>query len=155
MSAINSPRDTGRGQNARTTPTSECLFFSVAFTPQDAILDPVVFCMLAAGISHVRPETRTVKFINDVPICTFGTPTLMRGDTILSAGPDPFTIDGPLIRVITFLQTGRCGGFGGLPGNGYGIFEATLVNPSTAGFNSPADITFLGPFALNVALGFK
>ncbi|KAJ7692830.1 hypothetical protein B0H17DRAFT_933541, partial [Mycena rosella] len=74
---------------------------------------------------------------------------LMQGDTVLSTGLELFTIDGPLVGAIAFLQIGRCGGPGGLPdglpGNGYGIVETTLVNPSTAGSNSSANISPLFP----------
>ncbi|KAJ7311700.1 hypothetical protein DFH08DRAFT_621469, partial [Mycena albidolilacea] len=66
-----------------------------------------------------------------------------------------FAINGPLVGAVAFLQTGRCGGFGGLPGSGCGIVETTLVNPSTAGANSSTDISLIFPYALNVVIGFE
>ncbi|KAJ7815455.1 hypothetical protein B0H13DRAFT_2381058 [Mycena leptocephala] len=52
---------------------------------------------------------------------------------------------GQFTKKIAFLQTGRCGGFGGLPGNGCGLVETTLVNPSTDGSNSSTAIDLIFP----------
>ncbi|KAJ6496310.1 glycopeptide [Mycena sanguinolenta] len=110
---------------------------------------------ILAGIAGVVAETHTITFTNDCPDPDFQIPTLMQGNILLSNGTQPFTIDGPLVGAIAFLQTGRCGGFGGLPGNGCGIVEMTLVNPSTAGSNSSTDINIAFPFPFNVVLSFE
>ncbi|KAJ7120037.1 hypothetical protein C8R44DRAFT_831788 [Mycena epipterygia] len=108
----------------------------------------VALSLLLAPISTVRAETHTITFTNECP-------TLMQGNAVISSGLEPVTIDGPLIGAIAFLQTGRCGGFGGLPGNGCGIVNTTLVNPSTAGSNSSTAISLIFPHAFNVVIGFE
>ncbi|KAJ7220844.1 hypothetical protein GGX14DRAFT_559630 [Mycena pura] len=117
-------------------------------------INAVAIAILAVVVRDVAAEKHTITFTNDCEV-GLGTPVLMQGDNTLSTGPQPFTIDGPLVGAIAFLQTGRCGGFGGLPGNGCGIVEINLVDPSMSGSNSTADISLIFPFPFNVVLGFE
>ncbi|KAK7687771.1 hypothetical protein QCA50_008990 [Cerrena zonata] len=88
--------------------------------------------------AYVYAESHTVVFVND---CGFGTPLLKAQDgTTLSTG-GTFTINGPLIGAIAFLQTGSCSD----KGEGCTIVEITLQNPTTPGNGSSVDINFLPP----------
>ncbi|KAJ6559435.1 glycopeptide [Mycena vulgaris] len=97
--------------------------------------------LLAAAIGSVSAEMHTVHFDNR---CGFGTPTLIQGPNVLSTGGD-FTINGPLISAIAYLQTGGCG----FNGEGCTIVETTLRN----GFSS-TDISLIPPHAFSVTTGF-
>ncbi|KAJ7292198.1 glycopeptide [Mycena rebaudengoi] len=97
--------------------------------------------LLAASIAYVRAETHTVHFTN---ACGRGTPTLVQGPNVLSRGGD-FTINGPLIGAIAYLQTGSCG----FNGEGCTLVETTLRN----GFSS-TDLSLIPPHSFSVTSGF-
>ncbi|KAJ7617088.1 glycopeptide [Roridomyces roridus] len=100
-----------------------------------------VVTLLAFALSTVRAETHTVHFTNN---CGFGTPTLIQGPNVLSTGGD-FTINGPLISAIAYLQTGGCG----FNGENCVLVETTLEN----GFSS-TDLSLIPPHAFQVTTGF-
>ncbi|KAJ6559461.1 hypothetical protein DFH09DRAFT_921626 [Mycena vulgaris] len=97
--------------------------------------------LLAAAIGSVSAETHTVHFDNR---CGFGTPNLIQGPNVLSTGGD-FTINGPLISAIAYLQTGGCG----FDGEGCTLVETTLRN----GFSS-TDLSLIPSHAFSVTTGF-
>ncbi|KAJ6598552.1 hypothetical protein B0H10DRAFT_2179079 [Mycena sp. CBHHK59/15] len=97
--------------------------------------------VLTFALTNVRAETHTVHFANN---CGFGTPTLISGPNVLSTGGD-YTIQGPLISAIAYLQTGGCG----FNGEGCTLVETTLTN----GFSS-SDISLIPPHAFSVTSGF-
>ncbi|PPQ96999.1 hypothetical protein CVT26_006408 [Gymnopilus dilepis] len=101
---------------------------------------------LAALTLLARAETHTVHFTNN---CGFGTPTLIQGPNVLSTGGD-FTINGPLLGAIAYLQTGGCG----FNGEGCTLVETTLKNPTTAGGGSSTDISLIPPHSFSVTSGF-
>ncbi|KAH0588387.1 hypothetical protein H2248_004242 [Termitomyces sp. 'cryptogamus'] len=105
-----------------------------------------VISLLAAVTIAVKGETHTVHFVNN---CGSGTPTLIQGPNVLSTGAD-FTSNGPLISAIAYLQTGACG----FNGEGCTLIEMTLVNPTTPGSGSSADISLIPPHAFSVTSGF-
>ncbi|KAI5115216.1 hypothetical protein M0805_008812 [Coniferiporia weirii] len=98
------------------------------------------------AVVSVHAESHTVLFINN---CGFGTPTLIQGTNVLSTG-DAFTIDGPLIAAIAYLQTGSCG----FDGENCTLVETTLQNPVSPGVASGTDISLIPPHAFSVASGF-
>ncbi|KAM5544736.1 hypothetical protein V8D89_001634 [Ganoderma adspersum] len=102
--------------------------------------------VLAALASTVASESHSVYFDNR---CGFGTPTLIQGSNILSAGAN-FTSNGPLIAAIAYLQTGSCG----FNGEGCTLIETTLVNPTSPGSASFSDISLIPPHTFSVASGF-
>ncbi|KAJ7503672.1 glycopeptide [Mycena galericulata] len=97
--------------------------------------------LLAVAIGSVRAETHTVHFTN---LCGGGTPTLIRGPNVLSTGGD-YTINGPLISAIAYLQTGGCG----FNGEGCTLVETTLNNAG-----SSTDISLIPSHAFSVTSGF-
>ncbi|KAJ7290608.1 glycopeptide [Mycena rebaudengoi] len=91
-------------------------------------------------------ETHTVHFTN---ACGRGTPTLVQGPNVLSRGGD-FTINGPLIGAIAYLQTGKsCLMFMRFNGEGCTLVETTLRN----GFSS-TDLSLIPPHSFSVISGF-
>ncbi|KAJ6509832.1 hypothetical protein DFH09DRAFT_1271358 [Mycena vulgaris] len=104
------------------------------------------FALLAIALSSVRAETHTVIFSNN---CGFGTPMLIQGPTTLSTGGS-YTVNGPLISAIAYLQTGACQ----FNGEGCTTVETTLVNPTSPGSGSSTDLTLIPPHAFSVTTGF-
>ncbi|KAK7461292.1 hypothetical protein VKT23_008471 [Stygiomarasmius scandens] len=104
------------------------------------------FVVSATFIAAVYAETHTVVFDNR---CGFGTPTLIQGPNVLSTGQS-FTINGPLISAIAYLQTGSCG----FNGEGCTLIETTLKNPTCAGCGSSTDISLIPPHSFSVTSGF-
>ncbi|KAF8993005.1 Glp-like protein [Cyathus striatus] len=102
--------------------------------------------LVLAFVAGVHAETHTVHFINK---CGFGTPTLIQGPNVLSTGDD-YTSNGPLTAAIAYLQTGSCG----FNGEGCTLIELTLINPTSPGSVSSADISLIPPYAFSVASGF-
>ncbi|PCH44509.1 hypothetical protein WOLCODRAFT_76465 [Wolfiporia cocos MD-104 SS10] len=103
----------------------------------------VAMVAIAAALVPARAETHTVTFTND---CGYGTPYLraQNGD-VLSTG-DAYTINGPLIGAIAYLQTGSdCGA----NGENCIIVETTLEN----GYSS-TDLSLIPPHAFQVTTGF-
>ncbi|EJC99078.1 glycopeptide [Fomitiporia mediterranea MF3/22] len=98
------------------------------------------------AVVGARAESHTVHFTNN---CGFGTPTLIQGPNVLSTGGD-FTINGPLIGAIAYLQTGACG----FNGENCVIVETTLKNPTTPGSGSSTDISLIPPHTFSVTTGF-
>ncbi|KAJ7868691.1 Glp-like protein [Mycena leptocephala] len=111
----------------------------------------------AAAIGGVYAESHTVHFTN---LCGFGTPTLIQGPNVLSRGGGrqahegphfndkgrtDFTINGPLIGAIAYLQTGGCG----FNGEGCTLVETTLRD----GFSS-TDLSLIPPHSFSVTSGF-
>ncbi|KAJ7904169.1 Glp-like protein [Mycena leptocephala] len=97
----------------------------------------------AAAIGGVYAESHTVHFTN---LCGFGTPTLIQGPNVLSrGGRTDFTINGPLIGAIAYLQTGGCG----FNGEGCTLVETTLRD----GFSS-TDLSLIPPHSFSVTSGF-
>ncbi|KAF5347066.1 hypothetical protein D9758_011654 [Tetrapyrgos nigripes] len=105
-----------------------------------------LFAATAALVASVRAETHTVIFDNR---CGFGTPTLIQGPNVLSTG-GAFTINGPLISAIAYLQTGSCG----FNGEGCTLIETTLINPTCPGCGSSTDISLIPPHTFSVTSGF-
>ncbi|KAF8574861.1 glycopeptide, partial [Ramaria rubella] len=101
---------------------------------------------VAMCIVIVVAENHTVTFTNK---CDRGTPILKANGQTLSTGGN-FTIDGPLVAAIAFLQTGNCGD----NGEGCTLVETTLMNPITPGSGSNTDISFIPPHAFSVTSGF-
>ncbi|PPR00151.1 hypothetical protein CVT24_005052 [Panaeolus cyanescens] len=101
---------------------------------------------LALVVAQANAETHTVHFTNN---CGFGTPTLIQGPNVLSTGGD-FTSNGPLVSAIAYLQTGACG----FNGEGCTLVELTLINPTSPGSGSSADISLIAPHAFSVTSGF-
>ncbi|KAK7687749.1 hypothetical protein QCA50_008967 [Cerrena zonata] len=98
-------------------------------------------------IAQVSAETHTVVFDNR---CGFGTPTLRaQNGQVLSTGGS-FTINGPLIGAIAYLQTGGCGA----NGEGCTLIETTLRNPPSPGAGSSTDISLIPPHTFSVTSGF-
>ncbi|KAF8993011.1 Glp-like protein [Cyathus striatus] len=102
--------------------------------------------LVLAFVAGVYAETHTVHFDNR---CGFGTPTLIQGPNVLSTGGD-FTAGGPLTAAIAYLQTGGCG----FNGEGCTLIELTLINPTSPGSGSSADISLIPPHAFSVTSGF-
>ncbi|KAJ7200172.1 hypothetical protein GGX14DRAFT_552135 [Mycena pura] len=109
-------------------------------------IQTAAIAVLVAVALGVSAETHTVTFTNR---CGFGTPTLIQGGKVLSTG-GTFTTNGPLRGAIAYLQTGGCG----FNGEGCTLVELTLVNPTTAGSGSSADISLIPPHAFSVTTGF-
>ncbi|KAJ7912101.1 Glp-like protein [Mycena leptocephala] len=106
----------------------------------------VAVALLAIAVSSVHAETHTVTFNNN---CGHGTPTLIQGSKVLSTG-GAYTIGGPLISAIAYLQTGSCG----FNGEGCTMIETTLRNPPSPGAGSSTDLTLIYPHAFSVTTGF-
>ncbi|KAJ7639954.1 glycopeptide [Mycena polygramma] len=106
-----------------------------------------LIALTAVAVSSVRAESHTITFVNK---CGFGTPTLIQGPNVLSTGA-PYTISGPLIDAIAYLQTGSCG----FDGENCLTVEITLVNPTFPGLGSGTDLTLIPPHAFSVATGFE
>ncbi|KAJ6562183.1 hypothetical protein B0H19DRAFT_944288 [Mycena capillaripes] len=101
--------------------------------------------IVAAAISSVSAESHTVHFTN---LCGFGSPTLIQGPNVLSTGGQihvDFTINGPLISAIAYLQTGGCG----FNGEGCVLVETTLKDGA-----SSTDLSLIPPHAFSVTTGF-
>jgi len=100
---------------------------------------------LQSFISNVIAETHTVSFDNQ---CGYGTPQLIQGNDVLTTTTYTFntTYSG-----IAYLQTGDCG----FNGETCGIVEMTLINPTTAGGGSSADISYIPPLAYSVPYAFS
>ncbi|KAJ7627210.1 glycopeptide [Roridomyces roridus] len=123
------------------------------------------FALLAFAATAVRGETHTVTFDNR---CGRGTPTLIgQGGAVLSTGGMSFllyhlyimlnkahsgayTINGPLIGAIAYLQTGSCG----FNGEGCTLLETTLRNPPSPGAGSSTDLSLIAPHSFSVTTGF-
>ncbi|KJA28796.1 hypothetical protein HYPSUDRAFT_82372 [Hypholoma sublateritium FD-334 SS-4] len=105
------------------------------------------FILVGCAIS-ARAETHTIEFVNN---CGFGTPILEQNGNVLSTGA-PFTINGPLIDAIAYLQTvaGNCG----LEGQGCTIIVINLINPTSPGTNSNVSISLTPPAAFSVTTGY-
>ncbi|PIL32317.1 hypothetical protein GSI_05563 [Ganoderma sinense ZZ0214-1] len=101
------------------------------------------FVALAGLVSAVVGETHTVHFDNR---CGHGTPKLVQGGKVLSSGED-FTIHGPLVSAIAYLQTGDCG----LNGENCTLIQTTLQN---GGSGSDTDISLVSPHKFSVTSGF-
>ncbi|KAF8574862.1 glycopeptide [Ramaria rubella] len=101
---------------------------------------------VAMCIVIVVAENHTVTFTNK---CGRGTPLLKANGQTLSTGGS-FTINGPLVSAIAFLQTGNCGD----NGEGCTLVETTLQNPTTPGSGSSTDISLIPPHAFSVSSGF-
>ncbi|KZT07556.1 uncharacterized protein LAESUDRAFT_758557 [Laetiporus sulphureus 93-53] len=98
---------------------------------------------VAIALVHVNAETHTVTFTNDCG--GSGYPILRAQDgTILSTG-GAYTIDGPLIGAIAYLQTGGCGD----NGEYCTLIETTLENGA-----SSTDISLIPPHEFSVTSGF-
>ncbi|KAF8959146.1 glycopeptide [Flammula alnicola] len=102
--------------------------------------------LIASAVIGSRAEIHTVHFFNG---CGFGTPTLIQGTNVLSTGDD-FTINGPLISAISYLQTGGCG----FNGEGCTLIGTTLLNPTSPGNGSSTYISLIPPHAFSVTSGF-
>ncbi|KAF7343114.1 Glycopeptide [Mycena venus] len=117
------------------------------------------FVLVALLVGTVRAETHTVEFINK---CGSGTPTLIESGRVLSTGGElhdhlhnssshsenltgEFTINGPLINGIAYLQTGACG----TSGEGCTTVQTNLTNG-----NSCAEVSLVPPHAFSVTTGF-
>ncbi|KZV76447.1 glycopeptide [Peniophora sp. CONT] len=101
-----------------------------------------------AVIAGVRAESHTVSFSNN---CGHGTPTLRsQSGAVLSTG-SAFTINGPLIGAIAYLQTGPCGA----NGENCVLVETTLKNPTTPGSGSSTDLSLIPPHAFQITTGFR
>ncbi|PCH42986.1 hypothetical protein WOLCODRAFT_164149 [Wolfiporia cocos MD-104 SS10] len=102
----------------------------------------ITLVAVAAAIINVKAETHTVHFFNN---CNFGTPYL-RNETgdVLSTGQD-YTINGPLVGAIAYLQTGNCGD----NGENCTLLQTTLLNGA-----SVTDISLIPPHAFSVPTGF-
>ncbi|KAJ7110926.1 hypothetical protein C8R44DRAFT_883387 [Mycena epipterygia] len=103
--------------------------------------------LLALLIATARAETHTVEFVNE---CGFGTeqPTFVQGGRVLSTGGElhhQFTINGPLLNGIAYLQTGACGT------NGEGC---TTVQTNLTNGMSCAEVSLVPPHAFSVSTGF-
>ncbi|KAI0321568.1 hypothetical protein OF83DRAFT_1168313 [Amylostereum chailletii] len=100
----------------------------------------------AVMLASVKAETHTVTFNNR---CGYGTPTLKANGQTLSTG-GAYTINGPLIAAIAYLQTGDCGD----NGENCLIVEITLQNPTTPGEGSSTDLSLIPPHTFSVPTGF-
>ncbi|KAF8959144.1 glycopeptide [Flammula alnicola] len=108
-----------------------------------------LFLFISSAAIGSRAETHTVHFDNG---CGFGTPMLIQGTNVLSTGDD-FTINGPLISAIAYLQTGGCG----FNGEGCTLIGTTLINPliiTPPGSNSSTYISLIPPHSFSVTSGF-
>ncbi|PCH36252.1 hypothetical protein WOLCODRAFT_156965 [Wolfiporia cocos MD-104 SS10] len=104
----------------------------------------VAMVAAAAALVPAKAENHTITFNNH---CVHGTPTVKsQNGSVLSTGTAPFTINGPLIGAIAFLQTGVCGP----NGEKCLIVETTLSNG-----NSSTDLSLIPPHAFQVATGFN
>ncbi|CAL1715255.1 unnamed protein product [Somion occarium] len=103
--------------------------------------------LVSTIITLVSAETHTVIFDNR---CGRGTPILraQNGDILSTGGP--FTIGGPLIGAIAYLQIGSCGN----NGEGCTLIETTLRNPTSPGSGSSTDISLIPPHTFSVTSGF-
>ncbi|KAF5327514.1 hypothetical protein D9619_005154 [Psilocybe cf. subviscida] len=97
-----------------------------------------VMSLLAVSVLGAMAETHTVRLVNN---CGFGTPTLVKGSSVLSTGAE-VTSSGPLINAIAYLQTGGCGTFNGA---GCTVVETTLRNPTSTGNGSFTEISLISP----------
>ncbi|KAJ7882399.1 hypothetical protein B0H14DRAFT_2339930 [Mycena olivaceomarginata] len=97
------------------------------------------FVLVALLVGTVRAETHIIEFTNK---CGFGTPTFVEGGRVLSTGE--FTINGPLINGIAYLQTGACG----TSGEGCTTVQTNLTNG-----NSCAEVSLVPPHAFSVSTG--
>ncbi|KAJ7084668.1 hypothetical protein C8R44DRAFT_991838 [Mycena epipterygia] len=104
-----------------------------------SLMTPVLLIALLVGT--VRAETHTIEFFND---CGLGTPTFILGGNVLSTG-GAFTINGPLINGIAYLQTGACG----FNGEGCTTVQANLTNGMSC-----AEVSLVPPHAFSVSTGF-
>ncbi|KAI0073022.1 glycopeptide [Panus rudis PR-1116 ss-1] len=110
-------------------------------------LTTFLVAIVASLASQVAGETHTVTFDNR---CGRGTPTLRaQNGAILSTG-GAYTIRGPLIGAIAYLQTGGCGN----NGEGCTLIETTLRNPPSPGAGSSTDISLIPPHTFSVTSGF-
>ncbi|XP_006460525.1 hypothetical protein AGABI2DRAFT_192200 [Agaricus bisporus var. bisporus H97] len=103
--------------------------------------------ILSTTVIGAWAETHTVHFNNR---CGFGTPMLIQGPNVLSRGGD-FTSNGPFRAAIAYLQNGNCG----FNGDGCTLVELTLVNPTSPGSGSSADISLIPPLKFSQAASFN
>ncbi|VDB95501.1 unnamed protein product [Peniophora sp. CBMAI 1063] len=100
-----------------------------------------------AAVAGVYAESHTITFVNK---CGRGTPTLRaQNGAVLSTG-GAYTINGPLIGAIAYLQTGGCGA----NGENCLLVETTLRNPPSPGAGSSTDLSLIPPHAFSVTTGF-
>ncbi|KLO16735.1 hypothetical protein SCHPADRAFT_822626, partial [Schizopora paradoxa] len=101
----------------------------------------------AAAVAIVAAETHLIEFVNN---CGFGTPMLVQNGSVLSTGA-AVTVNGPLIDAIAslFVQ-GACGD----NGEGCGIVQTTLQNPTTPGTGSCTEVVLIPPHTFVTAIGF-
>ncbi|KAJ7805877.1 hypothetical protein B0H14DRAFT_2610950 [Mycena olivaceomarginata] len=98
-----------------------------------------LFVLVVLLVGTVRAETHTIEFTNK---CGFGTvrivlflpPTFVESGRVLSTGD--FTINGPLINGIAYLETGACG----TSGEGCTTVQANLTDG-----NSCAEVSLVPP----------
>ncbi|KAJ7247146.1 hypothetical protein B0H12DRAFT_1324948 [Mycena haematopus] len=103
--------------------------------------------VIAIAAGKALAESHTITFANN---CRYGTPTLIgEGGVVLSTG-GAYTVNGPLLGAIAYLQTGGCG----FNGEGCTLVETTLKNPSTDGSGSSTDISLIPPHTFSVTSGF-
>ncbi|KAI1792185.1 glycopeptide [Ganoderma leucocontextum] len=76
-------------------------------------------------------------------------PTLIQGGKVLSTGKD-YTIDGPLISAIAYLQTGDCG----FNGENCTLIETTLENVAPGNAGSLTGVSLTPPHKFSVTSGF-
>lgn len=105
----------------------------------------LIFFLLPLFILNVIAETHTVTFDNQ---CGYGTPQLIQGNDVLTT--TEYTFD-TSYSGIAYLQTGDCG----FNGESCGTVEITLINPTTAGGGSSADISYIPPLAYSVPYAFS
>ncbi|KAJ8090878.1 hypothetical protein PM082_024800 [Marasmius tenuissimus] len=128
----------------------------------------ITFIVLGAATPAVMGESPSVTFTNN---CGSGTPQLVQGGTVLSSG-GTFTIGGPLISAIAYLQRGNCGLNGELYDRRgpfylnkmYGsqlrsqpfLPQMTLKNPdpNQPGSGSSVDLSFIPPHGFDVRINF-
>ncbi|KAF5355026.1 hypothetical protein D9756_005602 [Leucocoprinus leucothites] len=131
-------------QSALPLQVSPQFFYSLPKASMFGLLAVAVAALSAAQV--VSAERHTVTFDNR---CGFGTPTLIQGGNVLSTG-GAYTVNGPLTAAIAYLQTGSCG----FNGDGCTLVEVTLINPTSPGSGSSADISLIPPHTFSVTSGF-
>ncbi|VDC05663.1 unnamed protein product [Peniophora sp. CBMAI 1063] len=103
--------------------------------------------VVLSALAGVQAESHTITFTNK---CGRGNPVLrsQSGATLSTGGA--YTINGPLIGAIAYLQTGSCGA----NGEGCTLVETTLRNPPSPGAGSSTDLSLIAPHAFSVTTGF-
>ncbi|KAJ6568643.1 glycopeptide [Mycena capillaripes] len=105
-----------------------------------------VFALLSIAVTSVTAEKHIVTFSNN---CGHGTVSFSIRANVLSTGA-AYTINGPLISAIAYLQTGPCG----FNGEGCTMLETTLRNPTSPDSGTSTDLTLITPHAFSVTTGF-